>query len=107
MSRKRSSCFALTINHVSFDRTCLGDYLRSDNLVQEFVCGQEEYSQALDPLTGDPIDGVTSYHHHYFIRFVESYGLDEVGTAPDLRSKSKRRDVRVGQRAHRCMRVPG
>ena len=78
MSRKRSSCFCLTVNKVTFDRTCLGEYLRAADLVSEFVCGQEEYHRALDPITGEVEEGPVEYHHHYFIRFIDSYSLDEV-----------------------------
>ena len=82
MSRKSSTCFALTLNNVSFDRTCLGEFLRADDLVSEFVCGEEKYSNPLDPITGEPVEGVDRFHHHYFIRFRQSYGLSEVSTAP-------------------------
>lgn len=75
--RKRSHCFAITLNHVDYDKTCLGEYWRCGDLIDRFACGEEHYNPPLDPLTGEA-DDVVGRHHHIFVEFVDGYFLDEV-----------------------------
>ena len=76
--RKRSSCFAITLNHVEFDKTCLGVYWSSAGLIRRFAAGEEAYHPPLNPITGDVEDDIGGRHQHIFVEFVEKYFLLEV-----------------------------
>ncbi|CAF2699099.1 unnamed protein product [Rotaria sp. Silwood2] len=58
-SRKRSTCFVVTINHITW------------------AVSQEAYRPPLDPIIGLPSDQL-GYHHHIFLRFKERYFLLDV-----------------------------
>ena len=78
--RIRSKCFAITLNHVEWDKTCFIDFLMSDDLIEAGACGQEPHHPPLDPHTGEPVLEDPKFHQHIFIRFFNRYFLTEIRT---------------------------
>jgi len=76
-SRKRSSCFAITLNHVDFDKSCLGEYWSAAGLFRRFACGEEDYHPPLD-INGELSMGDHGKHHHIFVEFIDKYFLSDV-----------------------------
>lgn len=76
--RKRSHVFAITFNHVEWDKTCFGEWLIAGDLAVRIAVGEEKHSSQLDPLTGELVDTPVSYHHHCYVEFVDKYFLPEV-----------------------------
>jgi hypothetical protein len=72
-SRKRSSCFILTINQFEWDKTCICELFVSCVLISKSTFGEESYHPALDPLSGDIAPGDHGKHHHCFVRFKKNY----------------------------------
>lgn len=76
--RKRSRVFAITFNHVEWDKTCFGEWLVNAGLSNRVCIGEEKHSSQLDPLTGEYIDIPASFHHHCYVEFIEPHFLPEV-----------------------------
>lgn len=76
--RKRSSAFAITLNHVEWDKTCFGEFMLAGDLVRRICVAEEKHHPPLDPLSGELLDNCVSKHHHVFVEFVEKYFLPEV-----------------------------
>lgn len=78
-SRKTSHNFAITMNHVSWSKTCFGEFFVASCLVRRLAVGEEEYHPPLDFETGDVVDcGPQGVHHHAFIEFIDGYSLSSV-----------------------------
>jgi hypothetical protein len=76
--QRRSACFAITMTHVLWDKKCFIDFLMADNLIDQGACGEESHVPPLDALSGQPILGPYSIHHHIFIRCVDKQLLVDV-----------------------------
>jgi hypothetical protein len=76
--RKRSNCFFVTINNVSWSKKTVGEWLLIDNLVTELAVGEESYSPPLDPDTEELTVAEPGRHHHIFVRFTEALFLNDV-----------------------------
>lgn len=76
--RKRSSSFAITFNHVEWDKTCFGEWLLAGELAKRICICEESHHPPLDPLTGLLPDGEAGRHHHVFVEFIDKYFLTEV-----------------------------
>lgn len=75
--RKRSSCFAVTINHVEWGKDCLAEYLLAGDCVRRLAIGCEPHHPPLDCMTGE-VPESNGFHHHIFVEFKEKYFLEEV-----------------------------
>lgn len=75
--RKRSHCFAITINHVQWSKSCLFEFLMASGEIKRLGIGEEKHHPPIDPETGlaPEEDG---RHHHIFVEFSEKYFLTEV-----------------------------
>lgn len=76
--RKRNSCFAITFNHVEWDKTCFGEWLLAGGLAKRIVVAQEDHHSALDPLSGELMNDEPGRHQHSFVEFSERYFLREI-----------------------------
>lgn len=76
--RKRSSSFAITLNHVDFDKTCFGSWCVNGDLVKRLVVAQESHHSALNPESGELMNEDAGKHQHIFVEFKEKYFLTEV-----------------------------
>lgn len=76
--RKRSSCFAVTINHVEWGKDALGVFLEATEDIKRLAIGQEIHHPPLDCITGEVVNDNGGFHHHIFVEFKEKYFLSEV-----------------------------
>lgn len=77
--RKRSHNFAITINHVQWSKSCLGEYMVASETCKRLAIGEEPHHINIDCDTGLPVDtDPPGVHHHIFVELLDSYFLPEV-----------------------------
>lgn len=77
--RKRSSCFAITINHIDWTKDCVAEYFTATGDINRLVVAEEFYHPPLDCVTGEPVES-NERHNHIFVEFKEKYFCTEVRT---------------------------
>ena len=76
--KKRSHCFFLTVNHIEWSKTALGEWLLAADLCEEFAVVEENYHPPLDAETGEVAPTAPARHHHIYLKFKEGYWFTEV-----------------------------
>lgn len=79
LGRKRSHNFAITINHVTWSKSCLGEYMVASETCKRLAIGEEQHHPIIDCDSGLPITSdLSGHHHHIFVELLDSYFLSEV-----------------------------
>lgn len=97
--RKRSSCFAVTINHVEWGKDALGIFLEATGDIRRLAIGEEAHHPPLDCITGEVVSDNGGFHHHVFVEFKEKYFLSEVRSIFEefLGGEPHSIDIQVGE----------
>ena len=75
---RASSCFAITIGHVDWSKSDLGNWLLIDGYAVRVAIGMEPYHPPLDCETGDPVSGNNGYHMHLFVETSGKWLLTDI-----------------------------
>lgn len=76
---RASACFAITIGHVDWKKSDLGNWLLIDDYAKRVAIGLEPYHPPLDSETGLPSTaGADGYHMHIFMETTEKYHLVDI-----------------------------
>lgn len=78
MSPRASACFAITIGHIEWSKSDIGNWFLIDDYAKRLAIGVEPYHPPLDSETGQPADGIAGHHMHIFLETSEKYLLVDV-----------------------------
>lgn len=77
--RKRSHNFAITLNHVEWDKSCFGEFMIAGGNVKRLAVGEEQYHPPLDWSSGEAVEvSGGGVHHHIFVEFIDGFYLSDV-----------------------------
>lgn len=70
--------FAITLNHVTWEKSFTGWWFSSCPNVSDLCVAEETYHPPLDCDSGEPVDCEPGKHHHVYVKFIDGLSLPDV-----------------------------